>query len=332
MLDHQDGLGELRDLLAPYADQGLDERAQRQIEERLDAQAASLLSQPSGPRTRRWLRAHVLGVALAMVAGGVGIATAATLVLRSGDPVPESTEQRLPSDLTEGRPRVIVTASDPGDGIRWGIAAYRTARGLTCAYVGRTQAGRLGVVGRDGAFDDDGRFHPLSTRSTRSMACGGGDPSAGEFAMGGSGPPQPAHGFSGDPSVTVAGRRIAGCTPPFERRAPDLSRCLPSQMRVIRWGFAGGDAVRVELRNAKVRRSFVPPRGSAGAYLFVLREDDVADGGPLRLRMTYGDGKVCDEARLVRVPAPRTQLSSLTLRERCPRPPQSHEAQPLLMP
>lgn len=217
------------------------------------------------------------------------------------------------------------SAPDPADAIQWGLAAYRTSRGLTCAYVGRSQAGSLGVVGRDGAFEDDGRFHQLTAGSTRSMSCGGGDPSTGQFIMGGSSPAQPAHGFTGDPSVRVAGRPIAGCTPPFERRVDDFRRCTTEQMRVVRWGFAGGDAMRVELSNAKVRRSMTPPRGSAGAYLFVLRQSELAGGGRLRLRITYADGASCDEARAIR-------QRGRTIREACPRPPQSHEPQPLLMP
>lgn len=331
MRKHNDGLNELRDRLEPYAERDLDEQAQQRIEKRLDARMKTLLAAPRR-RARTWLRAHVLGVSLATTVGGAGIATAATFVLRSGDPVPGSTEQQLPSDLTEGRPRVVVTTPDPRDEIRWGLAAYRTTEGLICAYVGRTQAGALGVVGRDGAFGNDRRFHALTTRSTRSMACGGGDPSNGQFVMGGSSPPLPAHGFTGDPSVTIRNRRIAGCTPPFERRESDLPRCTPAQMRVVRWGFAGGDAVRVELVNRRVRYSFTPPKGSAGAYLFVLPQVAIAGGGALRLRVTYADGAVCEDDRPLRLRGTRTGTSRSTLIKHCPRPPQTDEPQPLLMP
>jgi hypothetical protein len=61
-----------------------------------------------------------------------------------------------------GDARVLgVRAEDPDGGPPWGLQLSSTTRGLGCLIVGRVGGGRIGALGRDGAFDNDGRLHPF---------------------------------------------------------------------------------------------------------------------------------------------------------------------------
>jgi hypothetical protein len=48
----------------------------------------------------------------------------------------------------------------------------RTTRGYECVELGRVLHGRLGVLGQDGWFGDDHRFHPMPASVFDSEACG----------------------------------------------------------------------------------------------------------------------------------------------------------------
>lgn len=50
---------------------------------------------------------------------------------------------------------------DPAGGPPWGMRVMRTTGGDECMQVGRVHDGRLGVLGQDGIFRDDHRFHPM---------------------------------------------------------------------------------------------------------------------------------------------------------------------------
>lgn len=115
-----------------------------------------------------WL-SHRLGatvMALALVLTGGAIAVAATGLL-SGNPVPEVGGKPTP-DVGNGVPApggshlLSLRVADPEGGPPWGMRVVHTTRGSTCVQMGRVQDGRLGQLGIDGAYRDDGRFHPLS--------------------------------------------------------------------------------------------------------------------------------------------------------------------------
>jgi hypothetical protein len=52
--------------------------------------------------------------------------------------------------------------ADPAGGLPWGMRLVHTSRRLVCLQVGRIQGDQLGVLGQDGAYGDDGLFHPVS--------------------------------------------------------------------------------------------------------------------------------------------------------------------------
>jgi hypothetical protein len=57
---------------------------------------------------------------------------------------------------------LALSVPDPAGGPAWGLRIVSTTRGAGCLQYGRLYDGQLGVLGQDGAFGDDHRFHSLS--------------------------------------------------------------------------------------------------------------------------------------------------------------------------
>ncbi|MGH2833720.1 MAG: hypothetical protein ACRDK2_13180, partial [Solirubrobacteraceae bacterium] len=106
----------------------------------------------------------VLVVAACLVV--TGSALAASGVFRTGAPVvPEVTPIATVNDgapIASSVRLLSLRVSDPNGGPPWGLRTIKTTRGLMCVQVGHVVGGRIGILGNDGAFHDDGRFHPLS--------------------------------------------------------------------------------------------------------------------------------------------------------------------------
>ncbi|MGO9763546.1 MAG: hypothetical protein ACLP1Q_20025 [Solirubrobacteraceae bacterium] len=139
----------------------------------------------AGLRTPRWLRTlsrlrtpprlrtrqgfAALNVRLA-VALAVLLAVAAAVALAdgllSGAPVsPPFAPQPTKGDgapVGASATLLALSVADPAGGLPWGLRLVSTTRGAGCLQYGRLYDGQLGVLGEDGAFGDDHRFHPLS--------------------------------------------------------------------------------------------------------------------------------------------------------------------------
>jgi hypothetical protein len=119
----------------------------------------------SSPRRRASAHVRVALVALALVLATAAITLAATGVILTGSPVGTSGHQKPTVGFgvpAPGGSRLLpLRASDPAGGLPWGMRIIRTTRGYVCVQIGRVDHGRLGELGIDGAFHDDGRFHPL---------------------------------------------------------------------------------------------------------------------------------------------------------------------------
>jgi hypothetical protein len=61
---------------------------------------------------------------------------------------------------------------DSAGGPPWGLRVVQTTRGYECVELGRVLNRRLGVLGQDGWFGDDHRFHPMPASVFDSEACG----------------------------------------------------------------------------------------------------------------------------------------------------------------
>lgn len=251
--------------------------------------AARALERPS---RRRW-RIGLLGTSatLVLAASAVG---AAQLLLPEGKPVPQAPPEQRTSlpDMDRGSSQLLsLRVPDPDGGLPWGVAVARSSDGiLFCAQTGRVQGDQLGVIGRDGTFDDDGAFHPLSIGANQSGSCGGMRPD-GDLRMSSGGPPIPASGFTGSFLSAAGGCRenvpSSTMSPQTRRKLRDVPMCKKRSLRVVRYGFAGRDAVKVEYAGRTVR----PHPDESGAYLFVFKPPPERS----TLIVTLKDGTVCEE-------------------------------------
>jgi hypothetical protein len=217
-------------------------------------------------------------------------------------------------------------AADPGGGPPWGMRVLQTTRGLTCVQIGRVDFGTVGVLGKDGSFANDGRFHPLSDNFLQTpFGCA----------------PTDAHGkgflnafLQDTPASGIAGRgcRVADELSPRPARA---NTCPRRDLRDVFYGLLGPDAVSVTHLTASGAQERTPTIGTEGAYLVVLphatkgclvpaaprrypklcqvgfQGDTGGPGVPAGAisSVTYRDGHTCH------VPAPGSRASLL---EACP--------------
>jgi hypothetical protein len=153
--------------------------------ERLGAEVErmALAAEPGAPRRgRRRVRAAygrrpglvIALVLLLLLAAAAGIA--ATTGLLSGAPVvghgpPPRPNEGVGSYVPGSARLTTLRVADPGGGPPWGLRTLRTTRGTACVQVGRVVDGQLGVLGRDGAFRDDGLFHVLPPALLEAAQC-----------------------------------------------------------------------------------------------------------------------------------------------------------------
>jgi hypothetical protein len=234
------------------------------------------------------------------------VAYATTQLIQTGSPV--KSEEPFSRDTgagvaipkTEGL--LGIAAADPEGGPPWTMRAFKTSRGLGCVQVGRLVAGRIGVMGQDGAFNDDARFHPLPTQASQAegqcvLLDGNGHAFLGaqNYGQPASGLPHQCHLLRGDLAVR--------------------ERCLRSDSRDIFYGLLGPDARSITYTlNGRIKTT--PTVGADGAYLIVERTpvtvlatgvgggaagalpagegtvNGVALPQPIR-KITYTDGRTC---------------------------------------
>lgn len=245
--------------------------------------AAIAQAEPKATARRRRL-ARLPAATLAVLVGSAGVAVAASQILDLGKPVdPVASPSDVPGSAPSSYRLVDVRVPDPDGGPDWGLATYeQQGAPVTCAFVGRVQGNALGVIGADGLFADDGRFHQLRPSSSKSMTCGGGSLDT-EFLLGRSAEIIPANGYTG---VSVGAGASGGCALP----GADTGRpaCDSSRLRRVKYGFAGSKAVRVRYGDQEVA---VSP-ASKGAYLFVSPMSSARGG---RATVTYADGATAEQ-------------------------------------
>ncbi len=209
----------------------------------------------SAARRRGWLPRHLNAVAIALllVLGGAAVALAASGLL-NGSPVPEPQGAPAPNAgtgvSTVGGARLLaLRAADPEGGPPWGMRLVHTTRGELCVQIGRVQGGQLGQLGIDGAFHDDGRFHPLSANTL----------------------PNYTSGYA-NLICLLPGELMLGYGPTQDRnaewgvgRGPGPSA---QQLRAISWGLLGPHAVSVTYRTSSGPRTIAVSPGT-GAYMIV---------------------------------------------------------------
>ena len=256
-----------------------------------------------GRPTRR--RAIVVALACGLVLVLAAAALAAVGVIRFGAPARPSGLLANPryglGSLTPGTSRLLaVRAADPAGGPPWGLRVLSTTRGVGCLEVGRILDRQLGVLGRDGAFGDDGRFHPLPPRGLANGGqCAGLDANGRLFETV-SAVAVPASGWQGTGSCIAA-------APTRHSAPPGLGSCRRSELRALYYGVLGPDAVSLTYRLSG-RRHTIKPVGPEGAYLILAPYSSRSQRGVLAGAgssimprpwsspidtITYRDGIVC---------------------------------------
>lgn len=195
---------------------------------------------------------RLLALALLALLGTTTIALAASGVILTGSNVltpghPRRSGYGLGVPTPGGGELLPLRAPDPAGGLPWGMRIVRTTRGLLCLQIGRVQDGMLGELGIDGAFHDDGLFHPL--------------PADALWVQRGFGANCELSGRSGFAAA------IVGVQPSAVGLDPSGSR---ASLREISFGLLGKHARKITYRSEDgVKTTEVLP--GLGAYLIVQR-------------------------------------------------------------
>ncbi len=243
----------------PQLERDLLEAAERRLSASSEAAASG-----HGPAVRGMARRLRLpAIALVCLLAVTTIALAASGVILTGAPV--RPEELLNPNVGEGVPapgasRLLpLRVPDPEGGLPWGMRIVHTTRGDLCVQIGRVQNGQLGELGIDGAFNDDGRFHPMPADALP----------ADEF-----------HGHlfdawlsNANSSCELTGEASVDSSVGVERSAAanvDAAKRPLQDLRDIYSGILGPEAVSVSYRAGK-RDLSVAVVPSIGAYLIVRR-------------------------------------------------------------
>lgn len=232
------------------------------------------------------------------------LALAATGVILTGAPV--RPEEVLNPGVGLGVPAsgaselLPLRIPDPAGGPPWGMRIVSTTRGEVCVQIGRVQNGQLGELGIDGAFHDDGRFHPIPVDALPRD----------EYHH---------HVFdsllgSATVSCHLAGQAIAGEHVGVSQSAAAETPRSPGPvggLRDLLYGMLGPQAVSVSYRQGSQDRT-ARVLAPIGAYLVVLPErphqqtgygdealgtdGDLAPGPPLTTITYRIDGRLCRRA------------------------------------
>ena len=211
----------------------------------------------SSPRRRVSAHVRVALVALALVLATAAITLAATGVILTGSPV--GTVRAPLATAGEGIPvaggsRLLpLRAADPAGGLPWGMRIVHTTRGLICVQIGRVYDDQLGQLGVDGAFHNDGRFHPLPTDALPDVLANAAGWMTGNCSS-------PGEIYAGD----SVGLQLSAAS------SPRPGAGVPADRREISFGLLGVHAVSIIYREgSQTRTQRVLP--GLGAYLIVQR-------------------------------------------------------------
>jgi hypothetical protein len=282
--------------------------------DRLEQQLIDAARADGPERRRRAARHRTIPVSAAaavtalLVASAVALAVTGTFSTGSAVRPPARPVAGAGAGIAARGTRLLpMRVADPAGGLPWGMRLVHTTRGLVCVQVGRIDGSQLGVLGQDGAFDDDGRFHPVAPdvveyhRSTTEISsC--------------LAPGQTASQEANIPQNGVFGARHPQAIPKSARRW-------------ISYGLLGPRAVSVSYTTEDHEHILPVARGS-GAYLVVLPSppkggfetgggalsttDFVTPQGAISSITYRVHGTLCSESR------PASEASSA--HPQCPRP------------
>src|ERR1039457_4012005 len=213
-------------------------------------------------------------------------------------------------ELASSATPLALRTPDPAGGLPWGMRLLRTTRALLCVQVGRVDFGTVGALGRDGAFGNDGRFHPFSENFEQGPPCVTPDAHGNAYLN------VAQYGISA--SALLAGprgprcrapRSLVGVPPRFRAStARQLRRvrgpfCPIAELRDVYYGLLGPDAVSVTHQTPSGGLVTTPTTGPDGPYLIVLPNQPTINNGGLSYNaalfpgavraVTYRNGQSC---------------------------------------
>lgn len=253
---------------------------------------------PSGSRLRRPTRLRFVPAVALVVLGLASVAFAASHIFATGAPLKPPYGEVLRPTSRDGLaiPSSIqmlpVAVRDPVGGPAWGMRFEQTTRGLGCLQIARLVNGRLGILGQDHAFHNDGQFHPLPASIFGAFQCS--DLDAHDHAY------LAINGLA----TTASAFPDFGCLPAGDKRLqhePGTPICVLGDTRLLYYGLLGPEAVSVTYRTPNGRLLRIPTVGSQGAYLIVSAPRHVPNSispayspTPPIVRVGYRDGHSCD--------------------------------------
>jgi hypothetical protein len=214
-------------------------------------------------RALRAKRLARIAIASACLLAMTTVALAASGVILTGAPV--RPEEALNPTVGLGIPApgsaqlLTLRVPDPEGGLPWGMRVVRTTRGEVCLQVARVLGTELGVLGIDGEFHGDGRFHPISPDAL------------------------PADEFHGHAFDTMLGNANTSCALDGEATVSEhvgidrgagpnphhLHHPL-AQLRNLYYGLLGPHALSITYKAGKQLRR-IPVLPGVGAYLIIGR-------------------------------------------------------------
>lgn len=231
------------------------------------------------PARARLRRLRVPALALGALLASGTIALAASDLILTGSPVAPSDQHS--SSVGNGVPApgaselLPLRVSDPEGGLPWGMRVVHTTRGKLCLQIGRVKEGELGELGVDGAFNDDGRFHPLPASALPSLARDGQQPAG-----------------DANTSCNLTGEAVVAQNTGLDRSAaglPSRAHVAIAHRRDVYFGVLGPDAVSVSYVAGDGRHTEPVVPGS-GIYLIVqpMASGEQVGTGATAIG-TYGD-------------------------------------------
>jgi hypothetical protein len=246
------------------------------------------LSHMAAPRRQPRLPGALLRMIVPAMGVAVAIAIAVialVLVDHGTRPVPPQPEEQVPV----GTAQLAAEEPDPSGGLQWGLRTFQSQRLEGCMQVGRLQSGQIGALGQDGAFSNDGRFHPIPLHEN--FPCAQTDASGHLFLnifeqqMPASAPTGSTHGgcrpSSNQPPPSVLRR--------LRRRPPTVPTCPAQDLRNLAYGVLGPDAVSITYTRGN--QTVTQRTGPDGAYLIVTPATEQSCTIGLR-----GGGRSCIES------------------------------------
>ena len=261
------------------------------LERMLGDAADRLASDSSAAAARRfyrwwppWQPRRALALVAVLVLGGASAAWAAG-VFQTGAAITTAPGYAPRAHYGWGAPvsgslkLLSLRAADPAGGPPWGLGVFETTEGLACPVAARVVNGRLGALGIDYTFRDDGRFHQLLPAPATGFGCQPPDAHGDLFLAGF----QWLVSASGETASATSPSQVPACLFPGEQGS--RLRCAPFALRSVLYGFLGPDARTIAYTYNGVHH-VEALAGPDGGYLIVLQ----APSGIARRRaVIYGD-------------------------------------------